>query len=136
MPAEPSIDTIRESFLLALLLTGTAIQAEEAVQQSILMLPSECARSETLLLGTATAAARLAEAPGDSAAPAWLPVELQRVLPLPRTMRQCYVLRILAGWPGEKCAETLQLNAAQVDEEACRAAWKLGAPAGQEIPAA
>lgn len=56
---------------------------------------------------------------------AWLPVELQRVLLLPEVPRQCFVLRILAGWPTAQCAAALVIPAKTVDEESCVAAQRL-----------
>lgn len=62
----------------------------------------------------------------------WLPVELQRVLRLPQTPRLCFVLRILEGWPREKCATALGIPAETVDDETCAAARSLARFAEKE----
>jgi DNA-directed RNA polymerase specialized sigma24 family protein len=50
---------------------------------------------------------------------------LQRVLQLRQTPRFCFVLRVLEGWPREKCAIALGIPADTVDAEVCNAAQAL-----------
>jgi hypothetical protein len=52
----------------------------------------------------------------------WLPEELRRVLQLPQTPRQCFVLRILAGWSRDQAAAALGLSPEIVDCELGQAA--------------
>lgn len=56
---------------------------------------------------------------------AWLPVELRRVRQLEETQRSCFVLRILAGWPRERCATTLEISEELVDKHLGLAAMSL-----------
>jgi DNA-directed RNA polymerase specialized sigma24 family protein len=64
--------------------------------------------------------------------PSWLPMELRRVLRLPETPRQCFVLRMLEGWPRDKCAAALGIPAQTVDDETCAAARSLARLAEKE----
>ena len=52
----------------------------------------------------------------------WLPIQLRRVLLLPRNLRQPFVLRLLLGMPGDQCSRLLQLDDAKLDEQVRQAA--------------
>lgn len=122
MPEETYFDdAVRESFLLALLLSGSAERAEAAVARGIGGLDGPEEWREALV----GAVAEFAVAWAGVEVPTWLPAELQRVLALPDTERRCYVLRVLAGWPSERCAALLGMDSAQVEDAACAAAWNL-----------
>jgi hypothetical protein len=54
-----------------------------------------------------------------------LPIELQRVLQMPTTLRQCLVLRLLMNVPRNRCARLLGIDASKVDQEAFLAAQVL-----------
>jgi hypothetical protein len=69
--------------------------------------------------------ALLLAGPDVAAEPGLLPIELQRVLQLRQTPRLCFVLRVLEGWPREKCAIALGIPADTVDAEVCNAAQDL-----------
>ena len=64
-----------------------------------------------------------------------LPIELRRVLHLPWTLRQCFVLRILVGWPRERCARMLHREGREIDRDACAAAQALARMVEHEIVA-
>ena len=61
-----------------------------------------------------------------------LPAELQRVLLLPRDLRQCFVLRLLMGLPRERCAQLLGVDIAQVKHMTAMAAIELAEIAARE----
>jgi hypothetical protein len=119
---------VDKSFITAFLLSGSASQAEAAVLESIHGLNADDQETEAaLLLGAVSAAIRtnveVAFQPlKELHALKALPVELRRVLQLATVPRQCYVLRALAAWSREFCAETLGLTAAAIDDEVCAAA--------------
>jgi hypothetical protein len=123
---------LTKSFIASLLLTKNAGQAESAVLESI-----RCSDligyppAEDLFRGALKAALALrCEAVEQQSAEldyalSILPPELQHVLHLPTNLRDCFVLRILAGLPSDICARTLDLTACEVDWTACSAAQVL-----------
>ena len=123
MPVLQDVQPLRKSFLLALLLTGSEARAEQAVGASIGGLEDCEAWPDRLVEGTAIRAVRMrGEAGGTFEG---LPVELQQLMQLPETSRQCFVLRIFADWSREKCAEVLHLDGEQVDQAISDAACEL-----------
>ena len=116
--------TLRESldkaFITAFLLSGDTARAEAAVLKGIERMSSDHGGQE-LLQGTVKAAIGRDNPPGRSPelmgpALSRLPLELRRVARLPLFLRQCFVLRVLAGLPRERCAHLLNLHADQVDQ--------------------
>ena len=85
---------------------------------------------EELLQGAVNAAIKSAElpepdAPEPEGAASMLRAELQRVLQLPRGLRQCFVLRVLLGLSPKFARALLRFDADQVDESACSAMSEL-----------
>lgn len=118
------------AFITAFLLTGNAGSAEAAVLKSIGFMNCVDASGEELFQGTVSAKIETDELPGPrqpepGSAFEMLPVELQRVLQLPRRIRQCFVLRVLVGLSREVCARLLSFDGRQVDLGACVAMSEL-----------
>jgi hypothetical protein len=117
---------LSSSFMTALLLAGTAPAAEAAVLSSIERLSCRTDMVEALLRGSVEAALAAPPSPPDiGQATPRLPEELGRVLNLSRVQRQCYVLRIMLGWPSEECARLVAMDGWNVDSYACEAAQAL-----------
>jgi hypothetical protein len=113
------------SFTTALLLAGTAPAAEAAVLSSIEQLNCGDNLPDTLLRGSVIAALAAQPVVDRGQASGLLPEALGRVLRLARVQRQCYVLRILLGWPSEECARFVAMDSGRVDDHACEAAQAL-----------
>jgi len=123
-------NTIGKAFLTAQLLTANAEQAESAVMAALESWDATGNGEEALFHGVVNAAVRLINTDvsprnsqpeqGES-----LPPELEAVLKLAPRMRQCFVLRILAGFSPQACARLLDLDSRQVDEHACSALKRL-----------
>lgn len=86
---------VRDSFLAALMLTGTNAAAEQAVSAAIATLGCGVAVDE-LLIATAKCAIQIPDGclPGPEIASS-LPAELQRLFLLSSVGRKCFVLRSL-----------------------------------------
>ena len=129
---------LQEAFRAAVLLTGNLKQAEEAVLEGILLWNSEVAPD---LLQKTTAAAveknltAISRSEDLSQTFGHLPVELQRVLRLPASLRRCYVLRILMALPNATCSMLLGLDPHAVNRNACRAAQILARIVQAEVEA-
>jgi DNA-directed RNA polymerase specialized sigma24 family protein len=100
------------TFITALLLSGNTAGAEDAVLDGIGSSGSRENSRDELLDGAVRRALQQEES-GDVAS--WLPPELQRVLLLPRQLRQCFVLRVLIGLTGERCASLLGMDVKSVE---------------------
>ena len=119
---------LNETFTAAILLTGSAERAECAVLQGIETL-SEDDVSEHMVLQATIRAAVKPEMVADEESPwepqpavSWLPIQLQRVLLLPRDLRHAFVLRLLLGLPRDQCSRLLQLGDGKLDERVGEAA--------------
>ncbi|HME09518.1 MAG TPA: hypothetical protein VKG25_20840 [Bryobacteraceae bacterium] len=131
--AEPEIavpaadEALQRTFMLTLLLGGGVQQAEAAMLEAIRQTQREQLSNQELhrqSLKAAIAAGdelpqRSGTIEGMSLA---LPPELCRVLLLPAHLRHCFVLRMLARYSSEDCAE---LNVLDADEGACSAMKEL-----------
>jgi hypothetical protein len=111
-----------KAFWAALLLTGDAARAEEAVQEAIDFLDADDLFSDALLLFVSTMALRL---DGDESALPLLPKDLRNVMRLPRMKRQCFVLRILLGFTEGRCARLLHVQDQRISDELCLALSEL-----------
>jgi hypothetical protein len=121
---------LNETFTAAILLTGSAERAECAVLKGIETLGDDV--SETMVLQATIRAALKPEMTADEEGPsgpqpgaAWLPIQLRRVLLLPRNFRQAFVLRLLLGLPRDQCSQLLQLDDGTLDEHVGQAATLL-----------
>jgi DNA-directed RNA polymerase specialized sigma24 family protein len=89
----------------------------------------DAAKSEELLRMTVIASTKIitSEEQPDTIATdlAFLPVELQHVLQLPRRLRQCFVLRVLLGMPRAVSAQLLDIDAGALDRSSGLAAQTL-----------
>jgi len=96
--AQTALDHI---FLVAAMLTGSAVRGEAAVLEGIER-GGECAKLPAgLLRATIRAALRCEFSAADGTL--HLPAELQRVMMLPAELRRPFVLRALAGMSREDC---------------------------------
>jgi hypothetical protein len=107
-------------------------RAEAAVIEGIQRLDPGDASGESLFWSAiesaiASAAAQEGDTAEPAIAPPSLPRELKRVLRLATSIRQCYVLRVLAGLPREVCAHLLNLDSRQIDNFTCDALQQLSA---------
>jgi hypothetical protein len=116
-------------FVAAYLLTGSPIQAEAVVLESIRKLDIQATRDGCLswkAIAGAIVRGDCDSEPASEETPATpLPVELARVLRLSPRLRQCFVLRILMAMPRHYCAGLLRIDAEQVDADSCQAAREL-----------
>jgi len=116
-------------FAAAYLLTGSTKQAEAAMLESIRQLDIQATRGGCLswkaIAGAIMRGNPDAEQTPDETPATLLPVELRRVLHLPPSIRQCFVLRFLMAMPGQHCAGLLRMDAQQVDANSHLAAREL-----------
>ena len=132
MKTDSMRDAADRAFITAFLLLGDAEEAEAAVLKSIGSMNAADASGEELVQEAVIAAIesdRLTQRdPNDpELASKMLPLELQRALELPHSLRQCFVLRVLMGLPREVCARLLSLEGRQVDRVASSAMSELAA---------
>jgi hypothetical protein len=115
-------DALHEMFTGALLLTGSSVRAERSVVEAIgTAIPCNVSASAVF-----EAAIRIAATPevidGEERSceqeppVSWLPPELRRVMLLSKTDREAFVLRLLLGFPRDRCSQLLQLEDADIDE--------------------
>jgi hypothetical protein len=112
---------ICKAFVTAVLLSGSMKRAEAAMLDGI----ASSGDGDELVGHTVTALLQRDGAGETTDAPASLPEELRNVLRLPADLRRCFVLRVLMGWPRERCAELLRREAGEVDRAASLAAMEL-----------
>ena len=132
MRAKPGIaEAIGRIFTTMLLLTGRADRAEAAILEAAEALDAGESSDEELLRGAVKVSIaderNLGELRAEQLerASRLLPPELKRVLRLSPDLRGCYVLRVLAGFPGEVCASLLHLETRQVEERSLTAMLEL-----------
>jgi hypothetical protein len=115
-------ESLNEMFTVAILLTGNADRAECAVLEGIETLDRGPAPAGAVFQATIRAAITPAMTPDEEEARqdlpgvSWLPIELQRVLLLPKCLRHVFVLRLLLGLPRDQCSQLLQLDDEKLDE--------------------
>jgi hypothetical protein len=121
-------ESLNETFTAAILLTGSAELAECAVLAGIEALGADDV-SEHMVLQATIRAALNPELMADEEGPwdpqlgvSWLPIQLRRVLLLPRDLRHAFVLRLLLGLPRDQCSRLLQLDGGKLDEHVGQAA--------------
>jgi hypothetical protein len=125
------VQQCREAFCLALLLTGSAEQAEAAVTEALQLWNPDDPIGEYVLRQVAKSCAdpeppRLAGGPAvPERAARLLPGELLPVPRLPLQYRRCFVLRILMGRSKQASARILDLSISQVDRYTCAALVRL-----------
>ena len=114
-----SVETTRainQAFRAALLLIGTNTGAESAVLEGIQSMSGASSPKETLLRETVRCALRYNAIPDrQSDDLAQLPAELQCVGLLPKTARQCFILRIFLGYDRESCSQLLHVSLEEID---------------------
>jgi hypothetical protein len=102
---------VNRAFILAALLTQDVEHAESIVAAAIEAVPAE-SFSETALLSQVASTAWI-RSPAAERLPA-IPKELQSVSRLPRQLRWCFSMRILAGITTQVCAQITGLHEEQV----------------------
>jgi hypothetical protein len=122
--------TVENAFVVGLLLTGSMKQAEDAVVETIDCSDTKQICGEQLLQGVIRSSLRskqMVHAPEISAeaSSAMLPLELRRVMNLPRDLRVSFVLRMLLGLPREVCAWLLHIEPEEVRRRTQEAMTKL-----------
>jgi DNA-directed RNA polymerase specialized sigma24 family protein len=110
------------AFWVAMLLTGDAARAEEVVRDAIEFLDSDDLSTDALLIFVGTLALQLG---GEESDQLELPEELRNLIRLPRMLRQCFVLRILLGWPEGRCARLMHAEDWQIFEAVVEAVSRL-----------
>jgi DNA-directed RNA polymerase specialized sigma24 family protein len=125
-------ESLSQAFITATLLTGSERRGEVAVLEAIRAMEGAEPVEEEMFQNTLVAAVALGS---DNLEPSLqaleqaystLPIEVLRVMRIPHDLRQCFVLRVLAGMPSENCGRLLNMDVAQVDQTACLAAQALG----------
>lgn len=127
-PAAPiSDEALRKTFTMTVLLTGSVGRAEALMLDVIRQMDPERVSNQDLFrrsvkaaITSQRAAPRKAGALDDASSS--LPKELRQILNLPEELRHCFVLRTLAGFTREDCAE---LNLPDADQAAGAAAAEL-----------
>ena len=96
---------IDQAFTIALMLSGDMAAAEAAVLDGIAICSQDRAGVD-LLSGTAISAIRkkVAHPREHAGTPTVLPFELQLVTQMAPLLRNCFVLRVLAGFPLSECS--------------------------------
>lgn len=120
-------ESLNEMFTAAILLTGNADRAECAVLKGVETLDRGPASAGTAFHATIRAAMTPAmtceeEVRQDPAGVSWLPIELQRVLLLPKDLRHVFVLRLVLGLPRNQCSRLLRMDDRTLDEHVVRSA--------------
>jgi hypothetical protein len=133
-----SRETVENAFLIGLLLTGSMKQAEDAVVESIDCSDTSQVCGERIFRSVIHSSLSprlkpLAADMVDEDSAAMLPLELRRVLHLPRELRECFVLRMLIGLPGESCAWLLQVDPAEIRSRLQKAVTKLAGFCGDDV---
>lgn len=123
----PSEKCLRTVYFAAVLLTGSAEEAEAAVLEAIASLNDvqDMTADERLLqLGIAAALKphhQLRLLNRNDFGTVSLPVELQNVCRLPRALRTSFVLRVLLRMPLHRCVTLLGIEKFQLDENVAAA---------------
>ncbi len=121
-------ESLNEMFTVAILLTVNADRAECAVLEGLKTLGRGPVSKAAVFQATLRAAITQAMTPGEEEARehvvgvSWLPIELQRVLLLPKGLRHVFVLRLLLRLPRDQCSRLLQLDDKTLDERVARSA--------------
>jgi hypothetical protein len=116
------------AYLAAVLLTGSAQSAEQAVVRGLNATDMN-ATNEELLRATVIASTEIMHPAKQLEAVArsvpLLPIELQNVLRLPASVRQCFVLRLLLAMPEDFSARLVDLDAGAMGRNIALAAQSL-----------
>jgi hypothetical protein len=115
---------LKMAFCTALLITGSTKAAEAAVIDGLDACEelSDCG----LLIAVVKSAVRRHRKPEDAhESPAMLPPELRRLFILQPLLRKCFVLRILARFSPEVCAELLDISIVEFEDAAYAAFTQL-----------
>jgi hypothetical protein len=108
--------SVEQSYFLALLLTGSHQEAEPAVMGAINSIGIDPCTEDFVI----DVAKRWTIAwPGILSPDVTTPFGLEYLFELPPTLRQCYVLRVIAGLPTKMCTDILRLAAPTVEDELC-----------------
>jgi hypothetical protein len=119
-------------FVTALLITGSVVEAEGAIEQSVGLLDlDEAPGPQNILIAVVRAvlACRIVST-ADRSCASLLPSELRTVLGLDADLRRCFVLRRLAGFSTAQTAGLLRLGASDVEAFTRAAILKLAEMAG------
>jgi hypothetical protein len=105
-------DSLQRIFTAACLLTGSPQAAETAILEGIQASSPYC-REGLLEASLAAALSIQCDGRGDKLN---FPVELRRVLELPRRIRAAFVLRVLLRLPLETCRRLIDVRTEELDE--------------------
>jgi DNA-directed RNA polymerase specialized sigma24 family protein len=127
--------SLSPAYLAAILLTGSVQSAEQAVVRG-LDATDRNATNEELLRATVVASTEIMHSAKQhevvARAVALLPIELQNVLQLPTSVRQCFVLRLLLGVPEDFSARLVDLDVGELDRNIALAAQALAQVSGRK----
>jgi hypothetical protein len=122
------------AYLAAILLTGSAQSAEQAVVRGLDATDMN-ATNEELLRATVIASTEIMHSAkqhdGVAHGVPLLPVELQNVLQLPASVRQCFVLRLLLAMPEDFSARLVDLDVGALNQNIALAAQALARVSGR-----
>lgn len=119
--------SLSPAYLAAILLTGSAQSAEQAVVRGLDATDMN-ATNEELLRATVIASTEIMHSANQHEVVArvpLLPIELQNVLQLPASVRQCFVLRLLLALPEDFSARLVDLDVGALDRNIALAAQAL-----------
>src|SRR5215472_435825 len=120
---------VSRAFLTSYLLSGSVEQAEGIVLDAIDSFDPDTHSEDAFVQGAIEAVVQgNLRRTGPVERKLFLPRELQSVLNLSNNLRQCFVLRVLAGLSAKSCVRLLGISAKKVDEYACIAIHCLARP--------
>jgi hypothetical protein len=120
-------ETLDHAFRAALLLSGSAELAEEAVSRGIGGLDFSDAVEKVLVAKTVEFVIKRSDYPYRlQHALALLPHELRWLIHLAPVSRDCFLLRVLCRIPAASCAAILDLTIEEFEESLCDALWRSG----------
>ena len=120
--------TALTAFLTAYLLTRSERLAEVALCEAIeSWYPDEDMRALNRLITEAALGIRCRNRERPDPVPAWMPRELQAVFELSQGLRDCFVMRVLLGFPRGTCSLLTNTDGPTVDRETTLAMISLSA---------
>jgi hypothetical protein len=134
MASQENDVSLSPAYLAAILLTGSAQSAEQAVVRGLYATDMNATNEELLraaVIGS-TEIMRTARQHEVARGVPPLPIELQNVLQLPTRVRQCFVLRLLLAMPEDFSARLLDLDVGVLDRNIALAAQALAQVSGRK----
>ena len=128
--------SLSPAYLAAILLTGSAQSAEQAVARGLEATDMN-STNEELLRATVIASTEIMHSAKQYEVVVrgvpFLPIELQNVVQLPTRVRQCFVLRLLLAMPEDFSARLVELDAGALNRNIALAAQALAQVSNRRV---